>query len=40
MEGADVQQVAAELQITPNTVYIAKSRVLTGLRQAAAGLVE
>lgn len=33
-------EVAAELHITPNAVYIAKSRVMARLRQEAAGLIE
>lgn len=36
----DAEKVAAELGITPNAVYIAKSRVLAALRQEAAGLIE
>jgi RNA polymerase sigma-70 factor (ECF subfamily) len=40
IDGADARSVAAELDISPNAVYIAKSRVLAVLRQEAAGLVE
>ena len=32
--------VAKEFDITLNAIYIAKSRVLTRLRQEAAGLVD
>jgi RNA polymerase sigma-70 factor, ECF subfamily len=40
LEKVPVDQVAAELGMTPNAVYIAKSRILQRLRQEAAGLVE
>ena len=40
VEGKSAAEVAAELGITPNAVYIAKSRVLSRLRQELAGLDE
>jgi RNA polymerase sigma-70 factor (ECF subfamily) len=40
IDGVDAQAVAAELGLTPNAVYIAKSRVLAVLRLEAAGLVD
>lgn len=40
LEGASAAEVAEELGITSNAVFIAKSRVLARLRQEAAGLVE
>jgi len=40
IDGADAETVADELDMSPNAVYIAKSRVLTALRQDAAGLVD
>lgn len=40
IEGQSAADVAAKLELTPNAVYIAKSRVLTRLRQEAAGLVD
>lgn len=39
-DGASAAEVAAELGITPNAVWIAKSRVLHRLRQEAAGLLD
>ena len=39
-EGANPRDVAAELRISLNAVAIAKSRVLSRLRQEAEGLVE
>ena len=39
LEGADPDAVAAELGITVNAVFIAKSRVMTLLRQEGAGLL-
>ena len=39
-EGADPRDVATDLQISLNAVAIAKSRVLSRLRQEAEGLVE
>jgi RNA polymerase sigma-70 factor (ECF subfamily) len=39
-DGAAAADVAAELGITPNAVWIAKSRVLHRLRQEAAGLLD
>lgn len=38
--GKPAAQVAAELGISPNAVYLAKSRVLQRLRQELAGLFE
>lgn len=40
LENAPADVVATELGITPNAVFIARSRVMTRLRQEAAGLVE
>jgi RNA polymerase sigma-70 factor, ECF subfamily len=40
VQGRTAEQVAKELSITKNAVYIAKSRVLTRLRQEAQGLVD
>ncbi len=40
VDGATADEAAAELGITTNAVFIAKSRVLTRLRQEAAGLVD
>jgi RNA polymerase sigma-70 factor (ECF subfamily) len=39
LDGADIDAVAAELGLTANAVYIAKSRVLRRLREEAEGLV-
>ena len=35
-----MEEVARELGVTTNSVFIAKSRVLTRLRQEGAGLLE
>jgi RNA polymerase sigma-70 factor (ECF subfamily) len=40
LDGEATAQVAAELGVTTNAVFIAKSRVLSRLRQEAAGLLE
>jgi RNA polymerase sigma-70 factor (ECF subfamily) len=40
VEGADEETVAAELGLSVNAVFIAKSRVLSRLRREAAGLVD
>ena len=40
LEGASPDAVAAELGLTVNAVFIAKSRVLTRLRQEGAGLID
>ena len=40
LDGAAAADVAKELGLTTNAVFIAKSRVLARLRQEAAGLVE
>jgi RNA polymerase sigma-70 factor (ECF subfamily) len=40
LDGAKVKDVAAELGLTVNAVLIAKSRVLSRLREEAKGLVE
>jgi RNA polymerase sigma-70 factor (ECF subfamily) len=40
IDGVDADVVAAEFGITPNSVYIAKSRVLAALRREAAGLLD
>jgi RNA polymerase sigma-70 factor, ECF subfamily len=40
LDGAPADEVAEELQISLNAVFIAKSRVLSRLRQEAEGLVE
>ncbi len=38
--GRPVRQVASELNLTPNAVLLAKSRVLRRLREEASGMVE
>jgi RNA polymerase sigma-70 factor (ECF subfamily) len=40
LENAPAETVAAELGMTANAVFIARSRVMTRLRQEAAGLVD
>lgn len=40
LEGASAATVAEELGLSTNAVFIAKSRVLSRLRQEAAGLIE
>ena len=40
MDGATTADVAQELQISPNAVCIAKSRVMQELRREARGLIE
>ena len=40
LDGVPAAEVAQELGLTTNAVFIAKSRVLARLRQEAAGLVE
>jgi RNA polymerase sigma-70 factor, ECF subfamily len=40
VEGAEAERVAAELKMTVNAVWIAKSRVLARLRQEANGLID
>jgi RNA polymerase sigma-70 factor (ECF subfamily) len=40
LEGASPDAVAAELGLTVNAVFIAKSRVLSRLRQEGAGLID
>ena len=40
LDGLPAAEVAQELGLTTNAVFIAKSRVLARLRQEAAGLVE
>jgi RNA polymerase sigma-70 factor (ECF subfamily) len=40
LEGASANEVAAELAITTNAVFIARSRVLARLRQEAAELID
>ena len=40
LEGAPSEDVAAELGITVNAVFIAKSRVMARLRQEADGLID
>ena len=40
LEGRSAADVAAELQISVNAVYIAKSRVLSRLRQEAEGILD
>jgi len=40
LEGMPPEEVARELGITVNAVFIAKSRVLSKLREEAAGLIE
>ena len=39
LDGLSAEAVATELETTPNAVYIAKSRVLSRLRQEAGGLL-
>jgi len=40
LEGRSADAVAAELGVSPNVVFIAKSRVLSRLREEARGLVD
>jgi RNA polymerase sigma factor (sigma-70 family) len=40
VENRDVKEVAAELGMSPGAVYIAKSRVVAGLRRAVEGIDE
>ena len=40
LDGVAANQAAQELGLTPNAVFIARSRVLARLRQEAAGLIE
>ena len=40
IDGSSADEVAKELGITANAVFIAKSRVMSGLRQQAQGLIE
>jgi RNA polymerase sigma-70 factor (ECF subfamily) len=40
VDGAEAERVAAELKMTVNAVWIAKSRVLARLRQEANGLID
>jgi RNA polymerase sigma-70 factor (ECF subfamily) len=40
LDGVPAAEVAAELGVTPNAVFIAKSRVLSRLRQEADGLID
>jgi RNA polymerase sigma factor (sigma-70 family) len=40
LDGTNVDAVAADLGLTPNAVFIAKSRVLSRLRQEVRGLVD
>ncbi len=40
LDGAPSREVAAELDTTVNAVLIAKSRVLTRLREEARGLID
>src|SRR5262245_35668003 len=40
LRGRPVEEVAAELGLTPNAVYVARSRVLKRLRQEPADLLE
>ena len=40
LDGLSAVEVARELKVTPNVVFIAKSRVLARLRQEAAGLLD
>jgi RNA polymerase sigma-70 factor (ECF subfamily) len=40
LEGKGVDETARELGITPNAVFIAKSRVLSTLRETGRGLLE
>jgi RNA polymerase sigma-70 factor (ECF subfamily) len=40
LDGLPAAEVARELQMTPNAVFVAKSRVLARLRQESNGLLE
>lgn len=40
LDGLPAAEVARELKVTTNVIFIAKSRVLTRLRQEAAGLLD
>jgi RNA polymerase sigma-70 factor (ECF subfamily) len=40
IEGQNPKEVAAQLQMTPNAVYLAKGRVLARLREEFAGVID
>ena len=40
LKNEDPDEIAAQLEITPNAVYIAKSRVLKRMREVGEGLIE
>ena len=40
MEGVSAEEVAEKQGVTPQAVYVAKSRVLRDLRQVAAGWID
>ena len=40
VDGLSAQEVASQLQMTMNSVYLAKSRVLNNLRREADGLID
>ena len=40
LDGVPAEQVAAELGLSANAVFIAKSRVLSRLREEGAGLID
>lgn len=40
MERLPAEEVAQRLDLTPNSVYVAKSRILNALRRAGAGLLD
>jgi len=40
MEEADVKEVAQELEVSVNVVYLARSRILRRLREEFADLIE
>jgi RNA polymerase sigma-70 factor, ECF subfamily len=40
LDGASAAEVAAELNITANAIFIAKSRILARLRQESRGLID
>jgi RNA polymerase sigma-70 factor (ECF subfamily) len=40
LDGRPAQDVARELGVTPNAVYLARNRVLTRVRQELDGLID
>lgn len=40
MERLPAEEVAQRLDLSPNSVYVAKSRILNALRRAGSGLLD